>query len=78
MDLTLDGLLGARSATADMAGGVGKAGIGGGAGKAILGTTLDSLDLGRFGSIFVFLAIRIFAGKDDTGLAVFCAPVPDV
>jgi hypothetical protein len=65
-----------KSATDADEGGTGKAGKGGGAGKAMLGTALDSLDLGRFGSIVLLLAIRMFAGKEDTG--AFCAPEPDV
>jgi hypothetical protein len=69
---------GGKSAIADMEGGTGNAGMGGGAGKAMLGTRLDSLDFGRFGSIVFLLAIRMFAGKEETGRDAFCAPGPDV
>ena len=44
----------------------------------MLGTTLVSRDLGRLGSIVFRFAVHMPGGKEETGLATFCAPVPDV
>lgn len=44
----------------------------------MLGTTLVSLDFGRFGSTVFLFAARKPAGKEEIGLAVISSPFPDV